>query len=116
MSKDSLTELIEAYPDFPKKGILFRDIMPVLQNSKIFGKLIEDMANLEISKNAEAVLAIDARGFLLGSAIALKLHKPLIVARKPVNCLEIYQRTCNLSMAQILYLFKKSQSNLINRP
>lgn len=83
MSKDSLTELIEAYPDFPKKGILFRDIMPVLQNSKIFGKLIEDMANLEISKNAEAVLAIDARGFLLGSAIALKLHKPLIVARKP---------------------------------
>ena len=83
MLKDSLNELIATYPNFPKEGILFRDMMPVLENPEVFNELIASMSNLEISQKADAILAIDARGFLLGSAISLKLSKPLIVARKP---------------------------------
>ncbi len=74
--------LIGSYPDFPKKGILFRDLMPVLRDPKAFSSLIENMANLEICRTCDAILAIDARGFILGTGIALKLMKPLVVARK----------------------------------
>ncbi len=80
---EELKNNIKAYQDFPEKGILFRDVLPVLQNPVIFKKLIQSMANKEICKEAETILAIDARGFVFGSAIAFYLEKPLILARKP---------------------------------
>ena len=80
---EELKNNIKAYQDFPEKGILFRDVLPVLQNPIIFKKLIESMSNKEICKEAETILAIDARGFVFGSAIAFYLKKPLILARKP---------------------------------
>ena len=79
----SLENLIEAHEDFPKKDILFRDVLPILRNPEIFSSLIQEMSELEICKAADAILAIDARGFLFGSSIALKSFKPLVVARKP---------------------------------
>ena len=83
MFKEDLKNTIRTYPDFPKKGILFRDILPVFQNPTILRQLVERMSNNEIFKVSEAIIAIDARGFLFGSAISLYLSKPLVLARKP---------------------------------
>lgn len=78
-----IKEFISDYPDFPKKGILFRDLSPILSKPKLFSELIDRMSSSEIIMNADALIAIDARGFIFGSAIALKTLKPMIIARKP---------------------------------
>ena len=78
-----LEDLIQIYKDFPKKGILFRDILEILQEPDTFKELIFKMSISEIIKNSEAIISIDARGFIFGSAIALQASKPMIVARKP---------------------------------
>ena len=78
-----LKDLIQIYEDFPKKGILFRDILEILQEPEVFKDLIFEMSSSEIIKNSEAIISIDARGFIFGSAIALQASKPMIVARKP---------------------------------
>ena len=80
---DKLVELIETYKDFPKKGIEFKDVLGIMQEPKIFKELILSMASSEIIKNADAIISIDARGFIFGSAISLVTSKPMIVARKP---------------------------------
>ena len=78
-----LIELIESYKDFPNKGIEFKDVLGITQEPKIFKELILKMASSEIIKNAEAIISIDARGFIFGSAISFQASKPMIVARKP---------------------------------
>ena len=78
-----LLDLIETYKDFPKKGIEFKDVLGIMQEPKIFKELILIMASSEIIKNADAIISIDARGFIFGSAISLEASKPMIVARKP---------------------------------
>lgn len=83
MLEEDLKNTIISYLDFPSKGILFRDILPVLQNPSLFSKLIDSMCSKQIVKDAESIIAIDARGFLFGSVISLKLSKPLVLARKP---------------------------------
>ncbi len=75
-------DLIKDYPDFPTKGIVFKDILPILTSPKVFKDLINKMSAWEPLKNCEAIIAIDARGFIFGSSIALTLAKPLILARK----------------------------------
>mgnify|MGYP001173512839 FL=1 len=74
---------IKSYKDFPKEGIVFRDFLPVLQDPSLFRELIKAMSENKKWGDVEAIIAIDARGFLLGSAVAQRLNKPLIVARKP---------------------------------
>jgi len=78
-----LEELISTYKDFPKKGINFKDVLEIIQEPEVFNDLIFKMSSSQILKNAEAIISIDARGFIFGSAIALKSSKPMIVARKP---------------------------------
>ena len=78
MNPSLIDGYVKNYPDFPKKGILFRDIFPILSEPKIFSTLINQMINLSITKEAEAILAIDSRGFLFGSAMALLSSKPLL--------------------------------------
>ena len=78
-----LVELIETYEDFPRKGIEFKDVLGIVQEPKIFKELILKMSSSQIIKNAEAIISIDARGFIFGSAISLQASKPMIVARKP---------------------------------
>ncbi len=78
-----LEDLILTYKDFPKKGIDFKDVLEILQYPEIFNDLILKMSSNEFLKNAEAIISIDARGFIFGSAVALQLSKPMIVARKP---------------------------------
>ena len=78
-----LSSLIKDYIDFPKKGIIFKDILPVLQKPDVFLELINKMSSSEMILNSDAIIAIDARGFVFGSAISFKIQKPLILARKP---------------------------------
>ncbi len=82
MLSAKLKKLIRSYPNFPNKGIVFRDFLPVLSKPLIWQELIECMSTQSIINEADAILAIDARGFLIGSSIALKTAKPIVVARK----------------------------------
>ena len=78
-----LEDLILTYKDFPKKGIDFKDVLEILQYPDIFQDLILKMSSNQFLKNSQAIISIDARGFIFGSAVALESSKPMIVARKP---------------------------------
>tara|TARA_B100000401_G_scaffold382967_1_gene285613 strand:+ start:416 stop:928 length:513 start_codon:yes stop_codon:yes gene_type:complete len=78
-----LEKLIKTYKDFPIKGIAFKDVLGIVQEPHLFKELISKMSSSKIIKNSEAIISIDARGFIFGSAIALESSKPMIVARKP---------------------------------
>ena len=78
-----LEDLITTYKDFPKKGIDFKDVLGIIQEPSIFKELILKMSESQIIKNSEAIISIDARGFIFGSAISLISSKPMVVARKP---------------------------------
>jgi adenine phosphoribosyltransferase len=80
---NNLEEIIDTYKDYPKKGIEFRDVLGITQEPRIFKEVILKMSSSHIIKNAEAIISIDARGFIFGSAISLQASKPMIVARKP---------------------------------
>ena len=78
-----LANFIPTYKDFPKKGISFKDVLEIVQEPEIFRELIFEMSSNHIIKNSQAIVSIDARGFIFGSAIALQSSKPMIFARKP---------------------------------
>ena len=78
-----LKEIISTYKNHPKEGIDFKDVLEISQHPLVFKKLIRKMASSEIIKNAEALISIDARGFIFGSAISYQASKPMVFARKP---------------------------------
>jgi len=78
-----LNELIDTYKDYPTKGIEFKDLLGIIQEPKVFKELILKMSSSQIIEKAEAIISIDARGFIFGSAISFQSSKPMIVARKP---------------------------------
>ena len=78
-----LNELIATYKDYPKRGIEFKDVLGIIQEPETFKELIIKMSSSQIIRKAEAIISIDARGFIFGSAISLQSSKPMIVARKP---------------------------------
>ena len=78
-----LEDFINTYKDFPKKGIDFKDVLGILQEPEVFNELIMRMSSSQIINNSEAIMSVDARGFIFGSAVSLKSSKPMIVARKP---------------------------------
>ena len=103
-----LIELIDTYKDFPKKGIDFKDVLGIIQEPMVFKELILKMSASEIIENAEAIISIDARGFIFGSAISLQASKPMIVARKPGKLPgELLKENIVSSMEKILFQFKK---------
>ncbi len=78
-----ILEYISNYNDYPQKGIIFRDLLGILREPNIFRDLIDRMSSSREIKDSDAILAIEARGFIFASAIALKSGKPMVVARKP---------------------------------
>mgnify|MGYP001477001365 CR=1 FL=1 len=80
---EKLKAFIDNYSDFPIKGIEFKDMLGILQEPEVFKELIHEMSKSTIIKNSEAIISIDARGFIFGSAISLYSSKPMLVARKP---------------------------------
>ena len=97
----SLKNIIDTYEDYPKKGIEFKDVLGIIQEPKIFKELILRMSSSQIIKNAEAIISIDARGFIFGSAISLQASKPMIVARKPGKLPgELFERNYSLEYGE----------------
>ena len=76
-----LKEAIRSINDYPKPGIIYRDITPLLKSPDLFSLVIDMSAEL-IDGNIDLIAAIDARGFIFGSALAQKLRKGFIPIRK----------------------------------
>jgi len=79
----NLASFIRDIPDFPKPGILFKDITPLLANPPAFQEAVDLMYLHYQAKPPDAVSAAEARGFLFAAPLALKLNRPLIPLRKP---------------------------------
>lgn len=79
----NLLDYLPGVPDFPKPGILFRDISPLLANPAAFKEAIVLLEQLAQSFDYTHILGIESRGFIFGSALAYHAHKGLALARKP---------------------------------
>lgn len=78
-----LKSAIRDVPDFPKKGIIFKDITPVLKDGKLFSLAVENMIEPFRKQKIGSVVAIEARGFIFGAAIARVLNCGMVPVRKP---------------------------------
>jgi adenine phosphoribosyltransferase len=78
-----LAAKIRAIPDFPKPGILFRDIMPLLQDAQALRAAVDRMAEWAVGRHVDVVLGAESRGFILGSALAYAMNAGFVCARKP---------------------------------
>ncbi|HHI03235.1 MAG TPA: adenine phosphoribosyltransferase [candidate division Zixibacteria bacterium] len=80
---DDLKKAIRSIPDFPKKGIVFRDITTLLADPDAFGKTLDRMETYCRERQANKIVAIESRGFLFGGALANRLGVSLVIVRKP---------------------------------
>ena len=78
-----LTRYIRDIPDFPKPGILFKDITPLLAEPRAFRFAIDRIAEHYPAATVDVIAAAEARGFLFAAPLALRLEKPLVPLRKP---------------------------------
>jgi adenine phosphoribosyltransferase len=77
-----LKQYIREIPDFPKPGILFKDITPLLQEADAFSAVIDRLVQRYGDSNIDAVVGIEARGFLFAAPLALRLGVPMVPVRK----------------------------------
>lgn len=82
MGVAALAEKIRKVPDWPKKGILFHDITPVLQSPEYFRLLVDLMVYRYMSQKIDVVAGLDARGFIIGAALAYQLNVGFVPIRK----------------------------------
>lgn len=82
MTMKEVEKLIRDVPDFPKPGILFKDITPVLANPVAFQSMISHLAEL-VPPGTTRLASIESRGFILGAAVAMKLNMGMVLIRKP---------------------------------
>ncbi len=78
----NLKDHIRSIQDYPKKGILFRDITTLIKNEKAFTKCIDEIANRSKKFEFNKIAAIESRGFVFASAVSYLLKKPFILLRK----------------------------------
>jgi adenine phosphoribosyltransferase len=78
-----LSSLVRDVPDFPKPGIVFKDIMPLLANAQAFHQAVEQLAEWAEPRKPDIVLGAEARGFITGGALAERLGAGFVPARKP---------------------------------
>ena len=83
MSKLNWQDAIRTIPDFPEKGILFRDITTLLKNGEAFATMIDEVAEKVRPMNPEVIVGPESRGFILGAAVAYQLKKGFVPVRKP---------------------------------
>jgi adenine phosphoribosyltransferase len=79
----NLKSIIRDIPDFPKKGIIFKDITTLLQDATSYQRMIDLIAHRYIDKRIDKVVGVEARGFIIGSALAYKLCAGIVLVRKP---------------------------------
>ena len=82
MSLETLTAAIRDIPDFPKPGIIFKDISPILQDGALFAEVIDIIGARYENQQIDSIVVIDARGFIFGSALAYKLGCGISLVRK----------------------------------
>jgi len=80
---DELRRLIRDIPDFPKQGIVFKDLTPLMADAGALRVAVEALAEWARPLKIDCVVAAEARGFLLGPALALELGAGFVLARKP---------------------------------
>lgn len=78
-----LASFIRDIPDFPKEGIVFKDITPLLANAEALRYAVDQLAEFAVGKKIDLILGAEARGFLLGATLAYTLNAGFIPARKP---------------------------------
>lgn len=79
----NLAAHIRDIPDFPKRGIVFKDIMPLLADPESLRETVEQLAGFAEPRKPDVVLGAEARGFILGAALAYRLGCGFVAARKP---------------------------------
>ena len=77
-----LKKYIRSIPDYPKKGILFRDITTLIKDKNAFKNCIDQMSNLMSKLNYDKIAAIESRGFIFASPLSYNLSKPHVLLRK----------------------------------
>ena len=82
MSLADLKKAIRDVPDFPKRGIIFKDITPLISDGKLFKEAIDLLAKPFTRSPPQKVVCIDARGFIFGAALALKFGAGVVPVRK----------------------------------
>lgn len=82
MSPDEISALVVDVPDFPKPGIVFKDITPLLSNAEAFGAITDYLAERASAYACDGILAIESRGFIFGAALAERVRLPLYLIRK----------------------------------
>jgi adenine phosphoribosyltransferase len=83
MGVEELQAKIRDVPDFPEPGIVFKDIMPVLADPATFHQLVELLAGWIEPRKPDVILGAEARGFILGAALAYRLDCGFVAARRP---------------------------------
>ncbi|MBI3557084.1 MAG: adenine phosphoribosyltransferase [Deltaproteobacteria bacterium] len=82
LTLDAVKKLVRDIPDFPKKGILFKDITPALAHPRALGFICDELTKPFRDKKIDKVLAIESRGFFFGTGIAERLGAGLVPVRK----------------------------------
>lgn len=80
---DLVKQRVRDVPNFPKPGIVFKDITPVLADPRAFNICLDLMAERYDGQNVEAIVGIESRGFIFGAALASRMRKAFVPARKP---------------------------------
>ena len=80
--EDKLKKIIRDVPDFPKPGILFKDISPIMLNPELSKEIVDHLAHLYKDVKIDAIAGIESRGFLFGYPLAMVLRVPFILIRK----------------------------------
>ncbi len=80
---EQLKKSIRDVPDFPKKGILFKDITTLCKDAAMIQRMVDLLAHRYTGKGVELVIGIEARGFIVGAALAYKLGAGVVLVRKP---------------------------------
>lgn len=80
---EELKKIIRDVPDFPKKGIIFKDITTLLSDAKSYQRMVDLIAHRYIGQKIEKVVGVEARGFIIGAALAYKLGAGIVLVRKP---------------------------------
>lgn len=80
--EDEIKAVIRDVPDFPKPGIIFKDITPVFLNAPLCNKMADDIVSKLSNQDIDAIAGIESRGFLLGAAVAMKMNLPFVLIRK----------------------------------
>ncbi len=78
-----LKDLVRDVPDFPKKGILFKDITPLFLNPSSLKEIVDKISGHYVEKEIDIIVGAEARGFLIGPAVAMSLNAGFVPIRKP---------------------------------